>query len=146
METKQDRHKAIIRYIHDQVNKGNLDVFAEHIGPNYVRHCQAMPPGFQEIKGIKPLLGFVKECLAAFPDWHDEIDYIIAEGDRVAYQTTSTATQTGPMGPLPASGKSMRLQSIISHRFEKEKIVETWITWDNVAFLAQLGHMPESPF
>lgn len=145
MTSPQEEHKKIVREIHHRVNNGDLNPFADHLGPEYARHCQAMPPEFQEIRGIEPLEAFVKDHIQAFPDWHDEIDFIIAEGDRVAYQTTSTGTQTGQMGPFPASGKQVRLVSLIAHRFEEGKIVETWITWDNMAFLAQLGHLPEMP-
>ena len=145
MNSTQEKHKEIVRHIHNQVNKGNTEVFYEHLSPDYARHCQAMPPEFQEMTGIEPLMRFVKEHITAFPDWNDRIDFIIAEGDRVAYQTTSTGTQTGQMGPFPATGKSARLVSLVSHRFENEKIVETWITWDNLAFLTQLGHLPATP-
>ena len=142
MTTAQEKHKAIVREIHNRVNNGDLSVFDEHLGEPYSRHCQAMPPDFQEMDRKEMLVQFVKEALSAFPDWNDHIDYIIAENDRVAYQTTSTGTQTGQMGPFPASGKQVKCVSMISHRFENEKIVETWITWDNVAFLTQLGHFP----
>ena len=142
MTNAQERHKQIVRQIHDRVNNGDISVFKEHLAETYSRHCQAMPPEFQEIVGVDPLVQFVKEHLSAFPDWNDTIDFIIAEGDRVAYQTTSTGTQTGQMGSFPATGKQVRLVSLISHRFEKEKIAETWITWDNLSFLTQLGHFP----
>jgi predicted ester cyclase len=140
METLQDKHKATVRYVHEQVNEGNLAVFEEVLGPDYVRHCQAMPPEAQEIRGFKLLVAFVEEHLAAFPDWNDEIEFILAEEDKIAYVTRSTGTQTGQMGPWSATGKTACLTSIIIHRFENEKIAETWISWDNLSFLTQLGH------
>jgi len=145
METPQEKNKAIVRYVHDQVNKGNLDVFEEVLSADYSSHCQAMPPGAQEIRGAGPLVAFVKEHIRAFPDWHDDIDFLLAEGDLVSYATMSSGTQTGAMGPFPASGKSVRLVSLIIQRFESGKIAETWISWDNVSFLTQLGHMASPP-
>lgn len=145
METPQDRNKEIVRYVHDQVNKGNLGVFEEVLSGNYSRPCQAMPPGTQEIRGAGVLAAWVKEHIEAFPDWRDDIDFLLAEGDFVSYVTTSTGTQTGAMGPFHATGKQVRLVSIIFQRFENEKIAETWISWDNVWFLTQLGHMPSPP-
>jgi predicted ester cyclase len=50
--------------------------------------------------------------------------------------------QTGPMGGFPATGKEFALVNIIIQRLEDGKIVETWVSWDNVAFLSQLGLMP----
>ena len=67
---------------------------------------------------------------------------MIAEGDKVAYVSTISGTQTGPMGGLPASGKDFTLVNIIIQRLEDGKIAETWVSWDNVAMLTQLGFMP----
>jgi predicted ester cyclase len=51
--------------------------------------------------------------------------------------------QTGPLGDLPATGKEFTLVNLVIQRLEDGKIVETWVSWDNVAFLSQLGLMPE---
>jgi predicted ester cyclase len=37
----------------------------------------------------------------------------------------------------------MDLVIIGMHRFEGDRIVETWTSWDNLAALRQLGLMPE---
>ena len=139
----EDRNMATVRRVHDEVNQGNIQVFDEVLAPDYSRHCQAMPPGAQELHGAEPLKAFVREHLDAIPDWYDRVDLMLAEADMVAYVTTGTGTQIGPLGPLPATGNSVSLVSIIIHRFEGEKIAETWISWDNVAFLSQLGLMPD---
>ncbi|HHI01958.1 MAG TPA: hypothetical protein ENL22_00385, partial [candidate division Zixibacteria bacterium] len=73
---------------------------------------------------------------------YDSVLFVIAENDKVAYITKMTGTQTGPMGGLPASGKKFTLTNIVIHRFEDGKIAETWVSWDNVAMLSQLGFFP----
>ncbi len=110
----QEKNMAIVRNVHEQVNRGNLSVFDEALAPDYTRHCQAMPPEAQEIRGAEPLKGFVRESLAAFPDWHDNIDSMFATDDKVVYVTTSTATQTGQMGPFPPTGKIRTSVPLIS--------------------------------
>ena len=140
----EERNKAVVRYVHEEIAKGNTAVFNEVLTPNYIRHCQAMPPELQELHGTEQFKGFIKEFLEAVPDCRDTIDLIIAEGDKVAYITTMTGTQTGPMEPYAATGKKFSLVNIIIHRFENGKIAETWISWDNVAFLTQLGLFPPS--
>jgi len=52
------------------------------------------------------------------------------------------ATQTGPMGPFPASGKKMILPFMAILRFSDGKIAEMWVEWDNLNALAQSGHFP----
>jgi predicted ester cyclase len=112
---------------------------------NYIRHCQAMPPGQQELHGTEVFFGFLEEFLIAVPGYTDTLSNMIADGDRVAYVSTMKGTQTGPLGAIPATGKPFTLVNIIIQRLEDGKIAETWVSWDNVAFLSQLGLMPEPP-
>ena len=76
------------------------------------------------------------------PDQQLEIKKLIAEGDLVAFWAIYKGTQTGQMGTFPPSNKYVELDFSGYHRLENGKIAETWITWDNIAFLSQLGHFP----
>jgi len=67
---------------------------------------------------------------------------MIAQGDNGAYVSTMKGFQAGPMGDLPATGKEFTLVNIIIQRLEDGKVAETWVSWDKVAFLSQLGHFP----
>ena len=135
----EEQNIALIKRVHAEVSKGNLEIMKEVLADDYVRHCQAMRPGFQEIDDTALFMGFLRDFLNAVPDCKDEIDFIIADSNMVAYVTTTTGTQTGPMGDLPASGKSFSLKNIVIQRIEDGRIAETWISWDNVALLSQLG-------
>jgi predicted ester cyclase len=138
----EEQNKALIQRIHAEVSAGNLEIFDEVLSPDYVRHCQAMPPEFQEINDTGIFKAFLADFLNAVPDCNDEIDFIIADSNMVAYVTTTTGTQTGPMGDLPPSGKKFVLKNIVIQRIEEAKVAETWISWDNVAMLTQLGYFP----
>jgi len=138
----EERNIATIKRVHSEVSKGNLEIFDEVLAPNYVRHCQAMPPGLQEINDKEVFKKFVADFVKSVSNCKDEINLIFADSNMVAYVTTTTGTQTGPMGDLPASGKDFMLKNIIIQRFEDGKIAETWISWDNVAMLTQLGFFP----
>ena len=138
----EEQNKALVQRIHSEVSKGNLGIFDEVLSPDYVRHCQAMPPEFQELRGTEEFKAFVADFVRAVPDCNDKIEFILADSNMVAYVTTTTGTQTGPMGNLPASGKEFTLMNIVIQRIEDGKIAETWISWDNVAMLTQLGFFP----
>jgi steroid delta-isomerase-like uncharacterized protein len=138
----ENENIATIRYIHSEIAKGNIDVFDEILAPNYIRHCQAMPPDLHEMHGTEQLKAFVGDFISAVSDYSETFDVIVADSDKVAYVTTMKATQTGPMGGLPASGKTFECVNIIIQRFENGKIAETWVSWDNVAMLSQLGFFP----
>jgi len=100
-----------------------------------------MPPELQEIHGVEIMKQFLREHFATFPDWHEKIELMLAEGDKVAYVTTGTGTQTGKMGNFPPSGKKLKVTTLIIHRIENGKIAETWLSWDNLDMLKQLGHL-----
>lgn len=138
----EEQNIATIIRVHEGMSKGNLDIFDEVFTENYVRHCQAMPPELQEMHGGEQLKKFVADFLKGAPDYHDSVGPIFAQGDMVAYVATGVGTQTGEMNGLPASGKEFTIVNIIIQRFENGKIAESWVSWDNVAVLAQLGFFP----
>jgi predicted ester cyclase len=138
----EQRNMAIMRQAHADLAAGNLEAFKAVISPDYRRHCQAMPPEFQEIQGTQEFFAFIEDFMVAVPVYEDSLSNMIASGDIVAYISTLKGTQTGPMGEFPPSGKSFTLTNIIMQRLENGKVVETWVSWDNVAFLSQLGFMP----
>jgi steroid delta-isomerase-like uncharacterized protein len=133
---------AVVRGAHAALARGDFDSFKAAIGPNYVRHCQAMPPGLREIQGTEEFFAFLQEFLTAVPEYEDTLSQMIADGDKVAYVSSMSGVQTGPMGDLPTTGKEFTLVNIIIQRLKDGRIVETWVSWDNVAFLTQLGLMP----
>lgn len=138
----EERNKAIIRRVIDEaVNTGDLAAFRDALAPDYRRHSQATLDR-PEIEGPDQMVEFVRGHLAAFPDWREEIELMIAEGDKVALITRGTGTHSGPMGGIPATGRRIEVMNYIIQRLEDEKVAETWIGWDNLSVLIQLGQYP----
>ena len=141
MDTNQtEQNKELVRLQARAINTRDLELLAETTAADLVRHCQATP-GI-EIRDLAGFAEFLKADWASFPDSVLTIQQLVGEGDRVAMYGTYEATQTGPMGPFPASGKRMSLDIAGMFRVEEGKIAEIWATWDNMAALAQLGHLP----
>ncbi len=138
----EESNIAAVRGTHAALARGDIEAFKTALAPNYVRHCQAMPPEFQELEGTAEFLAFIEDFLIAVPVYEDTLTQMIAQGDMVAYVSTMKGVQTGPMGDLPATGKEFTLVNIIIQRLENGKVAETWVSWDNVAFLSQLGFFP----
>ena len=140
---RAEANKAVARRYSEEVgNKGNLAVIDEVLAENYVRHCQATGP---DVHGREAMKALYREWRATFPDYQETIEVSLGEGDYLAAYITVRGTQSGPMGPFPPSGKVMDCKAVGIHRLENGKIVETWVTWDNMAALAQLGHLPPPP-
>ncbi len=112
----------------------------EFIAQDYVRHCQATPD--VEVRSLQEFKEFLLRDLEAIPNPELTVTHLIAEDNLVAFWATYAGVQEGPMGPFPATGKRMELEFSGIHRMEDGLIVETWVTWDNMAGLAQLGLWP----
>ncbi len=141
-DAQVEANKETVRHVLERISAGDIDAFVERLHPAYVRHCQAMPPGAQEIHGREGMRAFLEANQATFPDYHEEIEHLVGEGDFVAWRSRGRGTMRGSMGPFPPTGKTMDLVIVGMHRFQDGAIAETWTSWDNVAALTQLGLMP----
>ena len=143
-KTKEEQNKQIVNEVYEKgINAHNIAYLDSILADNYTRHSQSSPPGMQEIKSKELFLKFAKMHFKSFPDWNEKIKFMVAEGDKVAFLTIGTGTNTGKIGELPPTGKSVTVQNLTVHRIdENNHIAETWILWDNVAFLSQLGLYP----
>ena len=143
MSTSVEDNKELIRRFGEAMNSRRLDILDEIVAPNFVRHCQATPE--VDVRSLQGFKEFLRHDFAAFPDSVQTARHVVAESDFVAVWATYEGTQKGPMGPFPASGKRMVLDFAAFLRLENAKIAEMWVTWDNLAALAQLGHLPPAP-
>jgi steroid delta-isomerase-like uncharacterized protein len=135
-----DQNKAIARRWSEELwSQGKLAVADEIIAPDYERHDPGDPFPAKGPADVKRIVQMLRSML---PDFHIEVDAIIAEGDFVVSRYTATGTDTvGYMG-MPATGKAIRTQAIQIFRFSNGKIVESWAARDDLGTLKQLGHFP----
>ena len=139
-EKQLDRNKVVVRRFVEAVNTANYALLDELLEPGVVRHCQATPD--VAVRSRDDFKRFDQQSRATFPDQHIAIETLLAEGDRVAVYATFSGTQTGPMGPFPATGKKVEGKFLSILRLQEGKIAELWVEWDNLALLTQLGHFP----
>jgi len=138
--SKARRNEETVMLAFDAVESGDFDVLDRVIAEDYVRHCQATPD--IEVTSVEQLKTFLAADRAAVPDPSLEVVHLFAQKDLVAFWAVYRGTQTGQMGPFPPSGRKVALDFAGVHRVVGGKIVETWVTWDNMAMLRQLGHLP----
>ena len=124
----------------EAVNARNLEILDEYISQDIVRHSAATPG--VKVTNLDEFRDFLNADFAVVPDSVQEIDLIFGNDEFVALRARYVGTQTGAMGPFPASGKKLELPFIGILRFSDRKIVEMWVEWDNLSALTQLGHFP----
>ncbi|HXQ38674.1 MAG TPA: ester cyclase [Anaerolineales bacterium] len=133
-----EENKAIVRRYQEIYNSNNLDALNEVIEENFLtpRMLPGMPPGLEGAKQIH------KAALLGMPDWHTEIEDLIAEGDKVVARIMITGTHTGDFFGIPATGKKIRISGIYIARIANGKIIEHWGEEDSLGLLQQLGAIP----
>lgn len=134
-----NHNKACFRRMVEAVNSRNLDALDAIIAPDYVRHCQATPD--VDVRSLAEFKQFLRNDFLSVPDSVITTKFMVSEGDLQAFYCTYAGTQTGQMGPFPPSGRRINVDFSGVNRFENGKIVESWLTWDNLAGLVQLGHI-----
>jgi len=135
-----DANKTLVRTFADAGNRNDLDAFDSLLSTDFVRHCEATPE--VSVRSCDDFKQFYEDTSATFPDQKLDLQTLVAEGDRVAFWGTFSGTQEGTMGPFPATGKRMESECAGIFRIDNGRIVELWVTWDNLAGLAQLGLFP----
>ena len=134
-----ERNKAIVRRLFEVWTTGKLDAIEELYAADYVADYRPYAPlrrGHDAIKGM------VQCAHAAFPDYHEELEEMVAEDDKVVVRLTITGRQLGQWGPLPPTGKAVCFEEIVILRFVDGKVAEQRGLPDNLAALRQLGVVP----
>lgn len=129
-ETMKDVYTRLM----EGVATGNLEVFDTALTDDYVWHGN----GGQELDraGTKEMVG---GYVTAFPDMEFTVLNMMTDGDRLSVMWTVAGTHNGPMGDVPATGKSVKMRGHVHCRFEGDKIAEEWELFDQALMMEQLG-------
>ncbi|NPD90492.1 MAG: ester cyclase [Asgard group archaeon] len=125
-------NKAIIRKLNNVYNTQNWDLLNDLVAIDYIDHTN-------KIQGREPLKTLMKMGKLAFPDWHETIEDIIAEGDKVWVFLTYTATHTGEWFGVAPTGNKMETTSVDVHRIVNGKVAEYWNVTNNLNMFTALG-------
>ena len=79
------------------------------------------------------------EFRAAFPDWHQEIRELVAEGDTVVGRFRCTGTHEGGWRGLPPTGRRMRVDEVYFFRLDDGRIGGLWGLEDTWTRMQQLA-------
>ena len=127
-----EENKAIVRRFVEAYNTGNVDLLDDILAPDYFDHTNQV-----DAEGLKML---IKMAFAAFPDYHETIEDIIAEGDKVwILVRTNTGKHTGEFMGVAPTGKKLTTLAVDILRVVNGKIVEYRDIVDRLDFLNQLG-------
>ena len=130
--------KALERRLYEEMNKGKAATMAaidELYATDHVVHG-----GHYVVSGdIKDFKKSISDIYSAFPDIHFTIDDMVVEGDKVAVRLTFSGTHKGEFMGIPPTNKKWTMWEIIIDRIAGGKFVESWVRYDTLGFMQQLG-------
>jgi predicted ester cyclase len=119
--------KALVQRLVDEViNANQPDVLDEIATPALARTLRRAFTQFR----------------AAFPDWHQEIIELVAEGPTVVARFRCTGTQRGPWQDLEPTGRTMRIDEVYFFRIHDNRITRVWGLEDTWTRYQQLQANP----
>lgn len=130
----------IRRFYAEVIGQGSLDLIDELTTEDVVDHEQGLPGQPPGREGIR---FFVQAFRAGFPDIGPKsVEPMLAEGDLEAGRVVLTGTHQGEFMGLPATGKTVEIESVDIIRIVDGKVAEHWGVTDAMGLMQQLGAIP----
>src|SRR5712664_1320277 len=134
-------NKFVIRRSFEELwNKGNLSLADELFAPNYAHHDPSTPDVGRGPEGEKKRVALYR---TAFPDLRLTIEDVIAEGQTVMARWSCRGTHKGALSGIAPTGKQITISGITVGRLANGKIAESYVSWDALGLMQQLGVIPE---
>lgn len=129
-----EANKELVRRYYTEV-MSDLGGINEIVAPGFVDHhfppdTPAGPEGVRQF-----FIGFAQ---TVFSDMRVDIDFFLAEGNKVDCHFVFHARHTGDMGDIKARGNSIRLPAISTFRIENDILAEAWEIFDSASLLQQM--------
>ena len=139
-----EKNRETMRLLDDSFNQRDWDSFRSCFADEAIHN--SVPEELGLGQGPDAVLELARMQVAAFPDFQTERLESVFEGDLGAFRYRETGTHEGEFMGVPASGRRIDGESAGFARFNGEgKLVEAWLYQDNLAFVQQIGAIPEEP-
>ena len=129
----EENKKLVRRYY--ELATGDLAGIEEVVTDDFVDHHHPpdTPPGPEGVRQ------FFTQFLPTFSsDLRVEIDFLLAEGDRVDCHLVALFKHTGELAGVAAKGNQIRLPAISTFRIADGKLAEAWEIYDSGDMLRQM--------
>jgi steroid delta-isomerase-like uncharacterized protein len=133
-EATEARNREVVRAVFSEVwSKGDVERVPDLFAEDYVGH---FPSG--TVHGREGLTAQVIAHRTSFPDWTEEVEDEIVDGDEVAIRFRSRGTNRGPFLGNPPTGNSVEISEVAIFRLTDGKIAEQWVFPDMLSMQRQL--------
>jgi steroid delta-isomerase-like uncharacterized protein len=131
-----EQNKALIcRYYEEMWNRWDFALVDELIDKS-IAFRGSLGVSVQAREGFKEYMQTVRR---AFPDFHNRIEELIAEDDKVMARLTYTGTHSGELFGVAATGRRVTYSGAAIFQVADGRVVEGWVLGDVHGLLRQLG-------
>jgi steroid delta-isomerase-like uncharacterized protein len=139
--TIEDNKALVIRFVEEFWSSGNESAVDTLMADGVTIVVNNDP-----VEDRDTLKGFARMLRSAFPDWHSQLEELVAEDDRVAERWTGHGTHKGDFQGIPATGRQVAVPGSVFYRTAAGKIVEFRGQFDRMSMLVQLDALPEREY
>ena len=134
-------HEELVRrYFREVLDQGKVEIVEEIFHPRCVMH---RPGG--TVVGIESVHGVAERTKETFSKFETQIHDIFGSGDRLVVRLSHCGVGGGVwrsrLGNYDVTGKTVNWNAIAIFRFEEQKIIEEWVTRDELAMILQFGFL-----
>ena len=131
--------ELVADFIQDLFTRGDLDAVERYLDPEFVNHDVPFPGAPDGPEGMRRAADVFRR---ACPDWHSDVQLLVAEGDVVVERFVASGTHQGELMGVAPTGSSLVLEGMQIFRIRGDKIVERWGRLDEMGLARQLGLAP----
>jgi steroid delta-isomerase-like uncharacterized protein len=134
----EEINMAVVRRFYDELwNAWLLDLASEIISPT-VKFRGSLG---STLVGREQFKAYVETVRSAFPDWHNQIDEILAVDDRVVTRMTWSGTHRGRLDDVDPTGARVEYSGAAFFRLSDGLIEEAWVVGDTQELWRALGQL-----
>lgn len=134
----REANSHLVLALHELWNTGDLTAIERVYDPRFVAHFPDSS-NFPHREGQDHVRTGITRIREAFPDWFEEVQDLLVDGDKVVTRYLSTGTHRGEFYGLAPTGRRIAIREISIYRIERDRIVEQWCMLDELQRLRQLG-------
>jgi steroid delta-isomerase-like uncharacterized protein len=130
-----EENKALVRRYYEAMwNRWDLSLADDLLGEGLIfRGSLGVTAHGRD--GFADYVGAVRR---AFPDFHNRIEELVAEGDKVVARLTYTGTHRGELFGIGPTGKQVSYAGVAIFRIEAGRIADGWVLGDVHGLMQQL--------
>ena len=130
--------ELVRRYFHEVLDQGKMEL----IDDLFHLQCVMHRPGGTSV-GIDGVRGVAERTKETFAEFKTQIHDVFGSGDRLVVRLSHDGIGGGMwrsrLGHYDVTGKAVRWNAIAIFRFENDKIIEEWVTRDELGMILQFG-------